>query len=77
MLRAADNHSTMSFIEELKRRNLAWVFELTPEGIKREHEVHHTQLVAPQTAKKPNSVIIGLLLAVIAMMTVPSPARKR
>jgi TolB-like protein/Tfp pilus assembly protein PilF len=48
----------------------AWAFELTPEGIKREHEVDRSQSVAPQTGKKLNFVIIGLLLAVIVLMGV-------
>jgi hypothetical protein len=31
---------------------MAWAFEVTPEGIKRESEVDRSQSVAPQTGKK-------------------------
>ena len=34
----------------------AWAFELTPEGIKREHEVDRSQSTAPGTGKKLNTV---------------------
>jgi TolB-like protein len=43
---------------------------LTPEGIKRESEVDRSQSVTPQTGKKLNGVIIGLLLVVIVLMVV-------
>jgi len=33
----------------------AWAFELTSEGIKREHEVDRSQSITPQTGKKPQS----------------------
>ena len=46
----------------------AWAFELTPEGIKRESEVDRSQTNSPDTGKKLNGVIIGLLLAVILLM---------
>ena len=40
----------------------AWAFELTPEGLKREHEVDRSQSVTPQTGKKLDRVIIGVLV---------------
>ena len=48
----------------------AWAFELTPEGVKRESEVDRSQSVTPQTGKKLNGVIIGLLLVIIVLMAV-------
>jgi len=40
----------------------AWVFELTPEGIKRDAEVDPRQSIAPQTAQRMNQAIFALLL---------------
>jgi TolB-like protein/Tfp pilus assembly protein PilF len=40
---------------------LAWAFELTPEGIKRDHEVDHKESVAAQTGRKLDFVIIGVM----------------
>ena len=39
----------------------AWVFELTPEGLKRESEVDRSQSITPQTGKKLDRVIMGVL----------------
>ena len=41
---------------------LAWAFELTPEGLKREHEVDRTQSITPQTGKKLNVMTIAVLM---------------
>jgi len=41
----------------------AWVFEMTPEGIKRESQIDRSQSITPHTGRKLNSAII-LLLAV-------------
>ena len=40
---------------------LAWAFELTPEGIKREHEVDRSQSVTPDTGKKLNNAILVMM----------------
>jgi len=48
----------------------AWAFELTPEGIKREEDVDRSQSITPQTGRKLNGVIIGLLLLIIVLMAV-------
>jgi len=40
----------------------AWAFELTPEGIKREHEIDRTQSITPHTGKKLDRMIIGVLV---------------
>ena len=39
----------------------AWVFELTPEGIKRDHEVDPKQSVTVRTRRKLDFVIIGVM----------------
>jgi len=45
---------------------LSWVFELTPEGIKREHEVDRSNSVTRTTGRKLNYVtIIGVILVVV------------
>ena len=41
---------------------LAWAFELTPEGIKRESEVDRSESITPQTGRKLDRMIIGLLV---------------
>ena len=43
---------------------IAWAFELTPEGLKREADVDRSRSVASQTGKKLNNAI--LILAIIA-----------
>jgi hypothetical protein len=43
----------------------AWAFELTPEGIKREHEVDRSQSVTHITGRKLDFAIIGLLVAAL------------
>jgi TolB-like protein/Flp pilus assembly protein TadD len=40
----------------------AWAFEMTPEGLKREREVDRSQSITPQTGRKLNSMIIGILV---------------
>lgn len=44
----------------------AWIFELTPEGIKRDEEVEPGKSIAPNTAQRMNRLIVAaLVLAVI------------
>ncbi len=45
---------------------LAWAFELTPEGIKRESEVNRDASITPQTGRKLDRMIIGLLVLALA-----------
>jgi len=40
---------------------IAWVFELTPEGLKRDYEVDRSQSIAPQTGKKLDRIIMVVL----------------
>src|SRR6266478_3896901 len=44
---------------------LSWVFELTPEGLKRDDEVPIEQSIAPQTARRMNRMIIAVLLVAL------------
>lgn len=49
---------------------LAWAFELTPEGIKREHEVDREESITKLTGQKLNHLIIGLLLVAVIFLLV-------
>src|SRR3990167_8821712 len=40
----------------------AWIFELTPDGIKRDEEVPLEKSIAPQTAQRMNRMIIAMLM---------------
>ena len=40
----------------------AWAFELTPEGLKREHEVDRSGSITHLTGRKLDFAIIGLLV---------------
>jgi TolB-like protein len=47
----------------------SWVFEMTPEGIRRESQIDRSQSITPQTARKLDRVIIVFLaLAVVALL---------
>jgi hypothetical protein len=46
----------------------SWVYELTPEGLKRDHEVDRTQSITAQTGRKLNVVIVGLLAAAVTLL---------
>ena len=48
----------------------AWAFELTPEGIKRESEVSPEGSITRSTGRKLNFVIIGFLVAAVALLLV-------
>ncbi|MDX2416872.1 MAG: hypothetical protein QNK19_05365, partial [Xanthomonadales bacterium] len=41
---------------------VAWAFELTPEGIKKEKDVDRSQSIAPQTGRKLNAAIMTILV---------------
>jgi TolB-like protein/Flp pilus assembly protein TadD len=47
----------------------SWVYELTPEGLKRDHEVHPDASIAHQTAKKLDLAVIVLLVLAIGVAT--------
>ena len=44
----------------------AWIFELTPDGLKRDSDIPEAQSIAPQTAQKMNRLIVTLLLIAVA-----------
>jgi len=46
----------------------SWVFEMTPEGIKREKEIDRTQSITPQTGRKLDRVIITFLAVAVVML---------
>ena len=43
----------------------AWVYELTPEGLKRERDVERTESITPETGQRMNRAIFVLLLLAI------------
>jgi TolB-like protein len=47
---------------------VAWAFELTPEGVKREKDVDRSQSVTYQTGKKLNTTILVLMAVAIAYL---------
>ncbi len=47
---------------------LAWAFELTPEGIKRTEDVDVSTSITRRTGRKLDFLIIGVLLAVVAIL---------
>ncbi len=46
----------------------SWVFELTPEGLKRENEIDRSQSISDVTARRLDIAVIVLLLIVGALM---------
>ena len=59
----------------------AWAFELTPEGVKRDAEVDHSQPLAAQTGRRLNRLIIVTLVLALALFAADKflwdPARDR
>src|ERR1051326_642159 len=48
----------------------SWVFELTPQGLKRDEDVPPDQSIAPQTARRMDRMIIAVLLLALAYFAV-------
>ena len=46
----------------------SWVYELTPEGLKREHEIDRNQSITHSTARKLDMVVGALLVVAIGML---------
>lgn len=44
----------------------AWVYEMTPEGLRRERDVDRIQSITPQTGRRIDKVIIGVLVIALA-----------
>jgi TolB-like protein len=47
---------------------IAWAFEMTPEGLKRESEVDRTQSITPRTAHKLDRIIIAFLAVAVLVL---------
>lgn len=48
----------------------AWAFEMTPEGIKKEKDVDRSQSITPQTGRKLDRAIIGVLVVVVGYLLI-------
>jgi adenylate cyclase len=48
----------------------SWVYELTPEGLKREHEIERNASITAQTARKLDLIVVGLLVIAILVVAV-------
>ena len=46
----------------------AWAFEMTPDGLKREEEIDRSQSITPQTGRKLDRMIIGIMAVIIAFL---------
>lgn len=46
---------------------LAWVFELTPEGVKLEKDVDRSQSVTSQTSRRLNYIVVAILIAALSV----------
>ena len=47
---------------------IAWAYEITPEGIKKEADVDRSQSIAGHTGKKLDRIIIGFLVLAVAVL---------
>jgi len=48
----------------------AWAFEMTPEGLKREKDVERDESITPQTGRKLNHLILGLMALALVYFAV-------
>ena len=49
---------------------IAWAYEITPEGIKKESEVDRSQSISGHTGKKLDRIIMGFLVLAVAVLLV-------
>jgi TolB-like protein len=49
---------------------IAWAYEMTPEGIKKEADVDRSQSIVGHTGKKLDRIIIGFLIVAVAVLLV-------
>jgi len=47
---------------------VAWAFEITPEGVKREKDVDRSQSITAQTGRKIDFIIIGVLVVAVGFL---------
>src|SRR3954468_14723221 len=48
----------------------SWIFELTPQGLKRDEDVRPEESIAPKTGRRMNRLIIGVLAVALAYFIV-------
>lgn len=48
----------------------SWAYEMTPEGLKREKDIDRTQSITPETGRRLNRLIIGILVVVVSLMAI-------
>ena len=48
----------------------SWVYEMTPQGLKREKDVDRSQSITPHTGRKINILIVVLLVLAIATVLI-------
>lgn len=46
----------------------SWVYELTPEGVRRETDIDRSESVTPETGRRLNAIIIGALVVAVAVL---------
>ncbi len=46
----------------------SWAYEITPDGLKREHEVDRSQSITAETGRKLNQVTIGMVIVLLAVI---------
>ncbi len=46
----------------------SWVYELTPEGVRRETEIDRSQSITPETGRRLNAIIMGALVIAVAVL---------
>jgi hypothetical protein len=56
---------------------VAWAFEITPEGVKRERDVDRSNSITPQTGRKLDRLIIVVLVVAVGVLLTESTARNR
>ena len=49
---------------------IAWAYEITPEGIRKESEVDRSQSIVGTTGKKLDRIIIGFLILAVAVLLI-------
>mgnify|MGYP001826646738 CR=1 FL=1 len=54
----------------------AWVYEMTPEGIKKEKDVDRSESITPQTGRRVDRVIIVMLVIAVGFFAVDKYARE-
>ena len=49
---------------------IAWAFEMTPEGLKRESEIDRSQSITQTTGRKLDRIIIGFLALAVVFLAI-------